>query len=198
MAHPQPKHRYTMTDLKAHEDWGKLSSKNPRASAVLHFLVARAGRYGSVTVSHRVLAEICGCGRNTVKRALASLEADRWLQRVRVGSERGGVNCYILNRGVCWSDQREKMAYVSLETRVVAAASEQPARALEHDGELRQVPALDRDEIAVPSGAGATPPAQQQLAGLEPVAYRDQEGRIFEHDPQTGELQQRLEDSAPV
>lgn len=194
MGQPQPRHRYAMTDLRSHEEWGQLSANSPRAASILHFLVARAGQYGSITVSHRVLSEICGCGRNTVKRALAILEQGRWLQIVRVGSERGGVNCYVLDRGVCWADTREKMGYVSFETRVLASASEQPEEQLEHDGELRSVPTLSSDETAVPTGDGMPPPSQPALEGLEPVVYRDSAGALYEHDPQTGELQQRIED----
>jgi len=189
--------RYAMTSTKAHEQWGDFSARYPRASSVLHHLVARSGRYGSVTVSHPVLAEICGISVPTLKRALRALRDERWLQVVRVGSERGGVNCYVIDKGVCWSDERKKMEYVSFETRVVAAAKEQPSEELEHDGELRQVPTVEPGEEAIPNGDGDDPPSQQQLAGMEPVMYRDRDsGRLFEHDPETGEIQQRIENGS--
>lgn len=161
-----------MTDLKAHEQWGEFSFRNPRASSVLHFLVARAGRYGSVTASHAVLADICGISTRTLKRALKALSDERWIQIVRVGSERGGVNCYVIDRGVCWADERQKMGYVDLDTRVLAAAHEQPEGALDHDGSLKRLPVVDPGETALPSGDGDDPPAQQYLPGQEPTVER--------------------------
>ena len=183
---------FAQTDLKSHERWGEFSARCPRASSVLHYLVARAGRYGSIVVSHSVLAEICGVSVPTLKRALTKLRDERWIQVVRVGSERGGVNCYLIDQGVCWSDTRAKMGRVELETRIIAAAKEQPTGELEHSGKLQQVPSVDRGEVALPRGTGDDPPSQPSLDGLEPVIYRDKAGHEYELDQSTGELQQRI------
>lgn len=183
---------FAQTDLKSHEKWGEFSARCPRASSVLHYLVARAGRYGSIAVSHSVLAEICGVSVPTLKRALTKLRDENWIQVIRVGSERGGVNCYLIDQGVCWSDTRSKMGWVELETRVIAAAREQPTGELEHTGKLKQVPAINPGEVPLPQGPGEDPPSQPSLDGMEPVLYRDEHGREYEVDRATGELQQRI------
>jgi len=139
-----------------------------------------------------VLAEICGVSVPTLKRALTKLRDENWIQVIRVGSERGGVNCYLIDQGVCWSDTRSKMGWVELETRVIAAAREQPTGELEHTGKLKQVPAINPGEVPLPQGPGEDPPSQPSLDGMEPVLYRDEHGREYEVDRATGELQQRI------
>lgn len=157
---------WVQTERKAHEEWAALIGKKPKAAQLLHLLVANMDKRGAVIVSQKVLAEMMGVHRNTVTTAVQVLESGNWIDSVRIGSEKGGVKAYMINRRVAWADKRENQRYAAFDARVIASSTEQDFNVLEAREPLRQLPNFG--EIQIPTGDGLPPPNQPSIEGLEP------------------------------
>lgn len=157
---------WVQTERKAHEGWAKLIRTSPKAAELLHLLVANMDKKSAVVVSQKVLADMMGAHINTVKKSIVILRDGNWIDVVRVGSERGGVNAYLVNRRVAWADKRENQHYASFDARIITSASEQDRDVSEHQEPLNQLPNFG--EFQIPVGDGLSPPNQPSLDGLEP------------------------------
>jgi len=158
---------FVQTERKAHEAWAALIKKSPTAAMVLHHLVAKMGHQNAVVIGQKTLANLLGCHPDTVKRAIADLVADRWIQVVQVGG-RGTVNAYIVNDAVAWGQARDQRQHLSqFSAQVIADAQDQSPATL-HSGQLRRLPMIYPPEQALPSGDG-DPGSQMLLDGMEPV-----------------------------
>jgi hypothetical protein len=160
---------WVQTERAAHERWAELSSEYPRASSVLHVIVAHMEQGSNALVaSHALLAARCACSVATLKRALAVLAGRRWIQIVQIGPS-GSVNAYVVNSRVAWSGSRKGLRQAAFSATVLAAEHEQPSRVFIDDGiMLNQLPALWPGERQLPSGPGLPPPSEPSLPGLEP------------------------------
>lgn len=184
--------QWVQTERKAHEAWAGLISRNPRAAQLLHHLVAHMGHQNAVVVSQKVLAQLMGVHERTVRRAVADLVTDRWIEVVRIG--KGKEAAYVVNDRVAWGQPRDQLRLSVFSATVVADLNDQEPDALEHR-DLRRIPTLYPGENQLPSGPGAEPPSQPAFEGMEPelpAIVRDENGREWEVDPQTGELQGKL------
>jgi len=196
MAEQSVKGTWVQTERKAHEAWAILIGSKPKAAQLMHLLVANMDRKGAVVASQKTLAEMMGCSVATVKRSLKALTDDNWLEVARIGSERGGVNAYLVNRRVAWADKRENQRYAAFDARIIVSASEQDKATLEATEPLRQLPQLG--ETQLPTGEGVEPPSQPSLEGMEPdlpAIVTDPEGNEWEVDRQTGEMQKLIKSS---
>lgn len=185
--------QWVQTERKAHEAWANLIGRKPRAAALLHHLVAQMGHQNAVMVSQKTLAKIMGSSLDTVKRALRDLEAERWIQVVKMNGP-GTVAAYVINDRVAWGQSRDQLRLSVFSANVVADAEDQDPLTLEHS-DLRRIPTLFPGEMQLPSGAGEPPPSQPAFEGMEPdlpVIVRDETGREWEVNQQTGELQGKL------
>lgn len=183
---------WVQTERSAHEAWAQLVRTNGRAAALLHVLVANMDNQAAVVASRATLAQLVGYSEATVKRAVADLKADRWIEVIQLGGK-GGVNAYVVNSRVAWADSRDKLGRAVFQATVVTTKAEQ-LDGLD-DAPLRRIPTLYPGEQQLPSGPGAEPPSQPALDGLEqdlPAIIHDEQGQAWEVDPQTGELQGRL------
>ncbi len=169
---------WVQTERKAHEKWAALVGSSPRSAQLLHLLVANMNKRGALVASQKTLAEMMGMSRETVKRALVPLKEGNWIDIVRVGSPRGGVNMYCVNRRVAWADKRENQKYAPFDARVILSADEQDIETLENKLPLQQLPRIGEHQI--PSGEGEAPPSQPILKGIEPdlPATPDSDGDI--------------------
>lgn len=70
---------WVQTERAAHEAWGRLTMKSPRAAALMHRLVSMMGHQNAVVVSQKTLAKLVGCSLDTIKRAVRELESERWI-----------------------------------------------------------------------------------------------------------------------
>lgn len=154
---------WVQTERAAHEAWAGLIGRQPRAAALLHLLVANMDRSGALVASQATLANLMGVSVATVKRALIVLSDECWVDVVRVGSERGGVNAYVVNRRVAWADKRENQRYASFDARILVSESEQDAPARDDLPPLRQMPSLSPGDMQLPHGEGLPPPVQPSL-----------------------------------
>lgn len=155
-------HTWVQTERKAHEAWGRLAVKNPRASAMLHQLVALMGSGNVVVVSMPDLAAIMGCTARTLYRAADDLIDDGWIQRIKVS---GRVYGFAVNAEVAWAGFRgAKFDAGVFSANVVAPMAElqSPPK------KLRRVPLLfPPEERALAMETGGEPGSQTQFPGME-------------------------------
>lgn len=189
MTEKQVRGTWVQTERKAHEAWAILIGSKPKAAQLLHLLVANMDKKGAVVASQQTLSELMGCSTPTIKRAVKALKEDNWVDVARIGSERGGVNVYLINRRVAWADKRENQRYAAFDARILLSASEQDQIALEAKGPLRQIPQMG--ELQVPFGEGIEPPSQPALEGMEhdlPAYVTTPDGAKWEVNRETGEM----------
>lgn len=159
---------WVQTDRKSHEKWSILAVENPRASALLHVIVAKMGRHNALIVSQSTLARLAKCHRRTVIRSLEVLTAQGWVEVRQIG-ENGTVNAYIVNDRVAWSGPRDGIRYSLFSAAVLISDAEQPDQdELGAQPPLERIPALLPGERQLPTGDGLDPPTQPPLVGLEP------------------------------
>ena len=119
---------WVQTERAAHEAWGNLIAKAPKAAQLMHVLVARVGPHNAVVVSQNTLMALTNASRRTVQRALAVLVEDRWIEVRQVG-QNGTVNAYIINDRVAWTgSKRDGIRYSLFSASVVVSDEEQPDR----------------------------------------------------------------------
>lgn len=200
---------WVQTERRAHERWEKLIAQAPEAARLVHVLVANMGSGNAVVASQKTLGELMArevtkkledgteyterrpVHRNTIRKAIQKLVRDQWIEVVELGGK-GGALGYVVNARVAWHGSRNDLRYAKFNAEVLASESEQ-SEAIDGRAELQTIPQVMHGESAIPSGPGDDPPSQTQLEGMEPVVYRDRAGHEWEHDPETGELQQRIE-----
>ncbi len=169
--------QWVQTERKAHEAWANLIGRKPRAAILLHHLVAQMGHQNAVVVPQKVLAKLMKCSQETVKRAVADLVAERWVQVVKLNGP-GTVNAYVVNDRMAWGQPRDQMILSTFSATIVADHEDQDATTLD-DTELRRIPVLYPGEDQLPAGPGEPPPSQAILDGTEPdlpfigVAYQE-------------------------
>src|SRR5574344_957492 len=163
---------WVQTERAAHEAWAALINRQPRAAALLHLLVANMDRSGALVASQATLAALMGVSVATIKRALVVLSDECWIDIVRVGSERGGVNAYVVNRRVAWADRRENQRYAAFDARILVSEDEQDAPIPENRPPLRQLPSLAPGDMQLPHGDGMPPPSQPPLVEADLPALR--------------------------
>lgn len=159
---------WVQTERAAHEAWAGLIGRNPRAAALLHLMVANMDKTGVLVASQATLAALTGVSVATTKRALAVLSDECWIDIVRLGSERGGVNAYAVNRRVAWADKRENQRFARFDARILVSEEEQGAPVADNRPPLRPLPSLSPGEMQIPHGDGLAPPSQPALGGMEP------------------------------
>lgn len=163
-----PQLTFAQTDLAVHEEWGRFTLKNAKASALMHFLVANMGKEGALVASQPTLEAITGMSVSTIKRAVSALQAGQWIEVRQVGGK-GGANAYIVNERVAWTQARDKKRYALFSASVLLSEDEQ------RDGvdatpklRMRKFPLLRPGEIPLPTGKGAKPPVQTDIPSIEP------------------------------
>lgn len=148
------------------------------AARLAHVLVAYMGDGNAVVASQATLGELMAVPgqqpvhRNTVRKAIQKLEAERWIEVVQIGGK-GGALAYVINDRVAWGQPRDRLRYSRFSAQVIASSSEQ-ASPIDERPPLRQIPTLMRGEQQLPHGPHDDPPSQGLLEGTEPdLPYRD-------------------------
>jgi len=156
---------WVQTERAAHEAWASLIGRKPKAAILLHHLVAKMGHQNAVVVPQKVLAALVGCSVDTIQRSLQVLEAERWIQIVRIG--KGKEAAYVINDRVAWGQPRDQLRLSSFSATVIADADDQGPIALAAEP-LQRIPALFAGEQQLPHGDGLPPPSQPSMPGMEP------------------------------
>lgn len=181
---PVKKGAWVQTERAAHEAWVALMRENPAAAMLMHILVARLGQHNAVVISQKVLGDLMGKSRDTVKRAVATLRDRNWIEVRQIG-DRGTVNAYIVNDRIAWTGKRDGIRYSLFSASVVVSEEEQPDReSLGQQAALRRIPDLLPGEAQLPSGPGLPPISQPALPGMEADLPATRRGFDFE----TGEV----------
>ena len=164
----ESKHQtWVQTERSAHEAWGHLIAKSPRAAQLMHHIVAQMDQSAAVVASYATLAGICGFSVATVRRAVDDLKANHWVQVVQIGGK-GGANAFVVNSRVAWAAPRGMLPIAAFTARVLTTAAEQDQATLTGP-ELKRIPHLMHPgERQLPSGPGLEPPSQPSIDGLEP------------------------------
>jgi len=150
---------FTMVTRGYWKDIRSLSRRMPAAWQILTLLTERMNRTNAVVISQSTMCQILGYGRTTVHNAIRLLEAERWVQIVKIGTANG----YIVNSKVVWRDHGGKR-YGSFFAEVVVSESEQAHPIEDWDNvELRHVPILQVGETPLDDGADLPPPDQKDL-----------------------------------
>lgn len=150
---------FTMVTRGYWADIRSLSKRSPAGFQILTLLTERMNRTNAVVISQSTMCQILGYGRTTVHTAVKLLEAENWLQVVKIGTANG----YIVNSKVVWRDHGGKR-YGSFYAEVVVSEQEQARSIEDWEGvELRQVPILRAGEIPIDDGAELPPPDQKDL-----------------------------------
>ena len=131
----------------------------------MHHLVANMGHQNAVVVPQKVLAQLMGRSTDTAQRAIKALEAENWIQVVRLG--KGKEAAYVVNDRVAWGQAREQLVLSKFSAVVIASREDQDQTMLEHR-DLRKIPTLYSGEMQLPTGPGESPPSQPSMPGLEP------------------------------
>jgi hypothetical protein len=164
-------------------------------------LLSRIGENNAVVVSQKTLSKLLGYDDRTVRRAVAMLRENNWLETRSFG-ERGGVQAYIVNDRIAWHGERDGIRYSLFSATVLVSSDEQPDRdELGQQAALIPVPAMHPGEKQLVSGPGLPPPSEPGLPGLEPdlpaidmadpddvAALRSDFARRLGADPETGEV----------
>jgi biotin operon repressor len=152
-------HDFAMLTRGYIRDMRELTRRSLPAFQVFMLLAERMNKTNAVVVSQATLGQILGYGRTTIHNAVRLLEAERWLQIVKIGTANG----YVLNSKVLWRDHSGKR-YASFYAEVLVSESEQ-GRPIEDwdDIELRHVPVLHPGETVIADGSPLPPPDQTDL-----------------------------------
>lgn len=168
---PAPRAKPTgwiQTDRKVHEAWARMIAKKPKAAMLAHYLAANVGEHNAVVASHKTLAHMLDVHVTTIKRAIADLVSENWLEVRQIG-QTGTACAYVLNHRVAWSGKRDNIRYALFSATVIAASDEQPdSHELGEQQPLRQLPRLFPGERQLPAGEGEPPPSEPSLPGMEP------------------------------
>lgn len=156
---------FTMVTRGYWADIRSLSKRCPAGFQILTLLTERMNRTNAVVISQATVCQILGYGRTTVHNAIRLLEAERWVQVVKIGTSNG----YLVNSKVVWRDQGGKR-YASFYAEVIVSEDEQGHSVEDWDNvELRHVPILRAGEVPIDDGADLPPPDQRDLLPPDPI-----------------------------
>ena len=156
------------TERAAHERWATMAITQPRASALLHVILAQMGRHNALVASQATLARLSKCSVATLKRSLSILREGNWIEVRQIGPT-GTTNAYIVNDRVAWSGDRDGIRYSLFSAAIVVSDDEQPDKSqLGALPSLQHIPSLTLGEQQLPSGPGLPPPFEPALPGMEP------------------------------
>lgn len=158
-----------MVEKTALHNLDQLMQEDMQAARMIVSLIRlmEPGSGGVVVASNKTLQSLLGISESTVKRALRTLIAGHWVQRMRIA----GAHALAINRAVAWVGPRGDLSHAVFGATVIASREEQDAIALD-PGELRQIPMAHPSELVLPHGVEPPPPSQPGLVGVEPAVAR--------------------------
>lgn len=157
---------FVQVSRKYLDDLDELAFRSPAARKLLTSLVKAMNRQNAVMVSQASLVKLTGLSAPTIKRAVALLREQQWIEVLKVGTS----NVYRVNSSVFWQARADgRWASFSAEVvlnfdeqdEVTKAAPINPPKTT-----LRHIPVLSADEDVLVSGAALgsdDPPEQAQL-----------------------------------
>lgn len=155
---------FLQVEKKTLKDLRRLVATSVPAAQVIMLLGEKMNKANAVVCSFKTLSEITKYSRSTLAVAVKLLEAERWIQVVKVGS----ANAYVVNSAVFWQDTGAKKRHASFHATIIASESEQDDGYVENwEGvQLRQFPVLSRssdERVLIHPNDDLPPPDQKEL-----------------------------------
>lgn len=156
---------FAMVEKTALHNLDELMRTDMQAARLIVSLIRliEPGSGGVVVISRAAMAELLEVSLPTVQRALKTLVAGKWVQRIKIG----GAYALAVNKAVAWVGPRGQLDHAVFSATVVASRSEQDAAGI-NPGDLRQLPMAQLGEEVLPIGQ-TEPPAQELIPGTEQV-----------------------------
>lgn len=116
-----PFSRWTQFNNEHTKELMWLALKNPKAHAILYFLVDQMDEYNAVMCSYQVIQEVLGIGRTTAHNSIKALKDNGFIAVLKSGTS----NVYAINDSVYWKSWGNKKQYSKFPANVVLSLSEQ-------------------------------------------------------------------------
>ncbi|WP_454675907.1 replication/maintenance protein RepL, partial [Achromobacter pestifer] len=157
---------FVQVSRKYLDDLDDLGFRSKAARKLLTNLVKAMNRQNAVMVSQGSLAKLTGLSTPTVKRAIALLREEQWIEVLKVGTS----NVYRVNSSVFWT-ARADGRWASFSAEILVNYDEQDEFTKEHatnppKTSLRHIPVLSAQEDMVVTGTDLgsdDPPEQAQI-----------------------------------
>jgi hypothetical protein len=153
---------FVQVSRKYLDELDELAFRSPAARKLLTSLVKAMNKQNAVMVSQESLVKLTALSKPTVKRAVALLREQNWIEVVKVGT----ANVYRVNSGVFWT-ARADGRWTSFSAEVIANFDEQDeVTKATPTPKLRHIPYVQADEDVIVSGTelgSDDPPEQSQL-----------------------------------
>lgn len=98
----------------------RIGSKNSSALAVLMFFFENMDNYNTIMVSQNVIANELGRSRQTISKAIKTLQDEKVLGVAKVGQ----ANAYIVNQYVAWQNGYRKRNTMNLRGNILLGENE--------------------------------------------------------------------------
>ncbi|WP_054428183.1 replication/maintenance protein RepL [Achromobacter kerstersii] len=157
---------FVQVSRKYLDDLDDLGFRSKAARKLLTNLVKAMNRQNAVMVSQGSLAKLTGLSTPTVKRAIALLREEQWIEVLKVGTS----NVYRVNSSVFWT-ARADGRWASFSAEILVNYDEQDEFTKEQatnppKASLRHIPVLSAQEDVVVTGTelgSEDPPEQAQI-----------------------------------
>ncbi|MFM0334758.1 helix-turn-helix domain-containing protein [Paraburkholderia strydomiana] len=155
---------FVQVSRKYLDELDELAFQSPAARKLLTSLVKAMNKQNAVMVSQESLAKLTGLSKPTIKRSVALLREQQWIDVLKVGT----ANVYRVNSGVFWT-ARADGRWASFSAEVLLNFDEQDEQTkAQPKTKLRHIPFVQAEEHedVVISGAALgsdDPPEQSQL-----------------------------------
>jgi len=116
-----PFSRWTQFNNEHTKELMWLALKNPKAHAILYFLVDQMDEYNAVMCSYQVIQEVLGIGRTTAHNSIKVLKDNGFIAVLKSGTS----NVYAINDTVYWKSWGNKKQYSKFPANVLLSLSEQ-------------------------------------------------------------------------
>lgn len=154
---------FVQVSRKYLDELDELAFQSPAARKLLTNLVKAMNKQNAVMVSQESLAKLTGLSKPTIKRSVALLREQKWIDVLKVGT----ANVYRVNSGVFWT-ARADGRWASFSAEVLLNFDEQDEQTKAQKAQLRHIPFVqaEQDEDVIVSGTALgndDPPEQSQL-----------------------------------
>lgn len=158
--------QWVQVPRKSMEAMAVLMGQSASAARLLVKITARMGDHNAIVASNQTLSDLSGLSLATVKRALKTLQDQKWVNILRLGPT-GTVRAIVVNDQVAWFGPREGLRHSLFSAAILVSEAEQDPVEMAANGPLYEVPAIYRGEMQLPTGDGLPPPSEPPLPGLE-------------------------------
>jgi hypothetical protein len=138
-------YNFTQFYRSSFKEFRALVRSNSTAVEILMIIVEKMNKQNALVISQKTLTKITGKTRQTISKAVKTLEKKHFIQIIKVGT----ANAYVVNSNVFWqSDADKKDQYAIFTATVVANSAEQENHGENWKGvKLKSLPLMYKNEI---------------------------------------------------